>query len=91
MVIGEREGKVDNKTRIELIKEEVAKIKEEKKEEEEATDTAVSIAFCKFTCSLLHGGKLHEWEIVLRPALQSVIILTLLICIYFLIIFRILV
>lgn len=48
MVIGEREGKVDNKTRIELIKEEVEKIKEEKKEEEEATavleDTAVSSA-----------------------------------------------
>lgn len=35
-VIGEREGKVDNKTKIELIREEVEKIKEEKKEEEEA-------------------------------------------------------
>uniref|UniRef100_A0A1B6M0Q3 Mitochondrial proton/calcium exchanger protein n=1 Tax=Graphocephala atropunctata TaxID=36148 RepID=A0A1B6M0Q3_9HEMI len=34
-VIGEREGKVDNKTKIELIKEEVAKIQEEKKEIEE--------------------------------------------------------
>lgn len=31
-VIGEREGKVDNKTKIEVIKEEVARIREERKE-----------------------------------------------------------
>lgn len=34
-VIGEREGKVDNLTKIELIREEVERIKEEKKEAEE--------------------------------------------------------
>ncbi|KAL1122984.1 hypothetical protein AAG570_003308 [Ranatra chinensis] len=34
-VIGEREGKVDNKTKIELIKEEMTKIKEERKEQQE--------------------------------------------------------
>lgn len=45
-VIGEREGKVDNKTKIELIREEVEKIKEEKKEEEEAK---VDLTFC-FVC-----------------------------------------
>lgn len=45
-VIGEREGKVDNKTKIELIREEVEKIKEEQKEEEEAK---VDLTFC-FVC-----------------------------------------
>lgn len=45
-VIGEREGKVDNKTKIELIREEVEKIKEEKKEEEEAK---VDLTIC-FVC-----------------------------------------
>lgn len=34
-VIGEREGKIDNKTKIEIIKEEQRKIREEKEEEKE--------------------------------------------------------
>lgn len=34
--IGEREGKIDNKTKIEIIKEEQRKIKEEQEEEKEA-------------------------------------------------------
>ncbi|KAG8321010.1 letm1 and EF-hand domain-containing protein 1, mitochondrial [Homalodisca vitripennis] len=42
-VIGEREGKVDNKTKIELIKEEVAKIQEEKKEIEEEAKVVVKL------------------------------------------------
>lgn len=33
--IGEREGKIDNKTKIEIIKEEVRKIKEEHQEQKE--------------------------------------------------------
>lgn len=33
--IGEREGKVDNKTKIEIIKEEERRIKEERKEIDE--------------------------------------------------------
>lgn len=37
--IGEREGKIDNKTQIEIIKEEQRKIKEEAKEEKESKDT----------------------------------------------------
>uniref|UniRef100_A0A1B6CH06 Mitochondrial proton/calcium exchanger protein n=1 Tax=Clastoptera arizonana TaxID=38151 RepID=A0A1B6CH06_9HEMI len=36
--IGELEGKVDNKTKIEIIKEEVAKIKEERMEEKEESE-----------------------------------------------------
>lgn len=49
-VIGEREGKVDNKTKIELIREEVEKIKEEKKEEEEAK---VNYLFCLYLVSII--------------------------------------
>lgn len=42
-VIGEREGKVDNKTKIELIKDEVARIKEERKEHMEESEQLAKI------------------------------------------------
>lgn len=51
-VIGEREGKVDNKTKIELIREEVEKIKEEKKEEEEAK-VGVTYCLCLYLVNIL--------------------------------------
>lgn len=52
-VIGEREGKVDNKTKIELIREEVEKIKEEKKEEEEEAKVDVTYCLCLYLVSIL--------------------------------------
>ncbi|XP_055691371.1 mitochondrial proton/calcium exchanger protein [Lutzomyia longipalpis] len=42
--IGEREGKIDNRTKLEIIKEEVRKIKEEKDEE---TETAAQVEASK--------------------------------------------
>lgn len=43
--IGEREGKVDNKTKIEIIKEEQRKIQEERKEVLEEKRQA-EVIFC---------------------------------------------
>lgn len=42
-VIGEREGKVDNKTKIEVIKDEVARIREERKEHMEEREQLAKI------------------------------------------------
>jgi LETM1 and EF-hand domain-containing protein 1 len=42
-VIGEREGKVDNRTKIEVIQEEVSKIKEERLEQKEEEEKQKAI------------------------------------------------
>lgn len=57
--IGEREGKVDNKTKIEIIKEEQRKIQEEQEEEKEAKLE---------TAAKEQKKKLDQSELLLDPA-----------------------
>ena len=49
-VIGELEGKVENKTKIEVIKEEFARITEERKEHMEEKEQLAKVSDFVYTC-----------------------------------------
>jgi len=50
-VIGEREGKTDNLTRIELLKEEERRIQEELQERKEEIERKAKVHFCLKNCT----------------------------------------
>ncbi|XP_019532119.2 mitochondrial proton/calcium exchanger protein isoform X2 [Aedes albopictus] len=75
--IGEREGKIDNKTKIEVIKEEQRKIKEEREEEKEKqkeiAETLVDKAPTVTDEKVIH---LTEPAVQVKPAVEPPVILT---------------
>ncbi|XP_062554975.1 mitochondrial proton/calcium exchanger protein isoform X2 [Armigeres subalbatus] len=75
--IGEREGKIDNKTKIEVIKEEQRKIKEEREEEKEKQKEIAEILVDK--APLVTDEKvihLAEPEVHVKPPVEPPIVLT---------------